>query len=124
MAGHAGTVRSGEYADLHNDKPDAKGRNKLHTQANGKYFEEQHALFDPTQFARPSGTTLGGKPGDMAGYQEHMYEAMCNHDGFIGGNTTLLNMDEQKILNNTIFSAECEYADDEQKNWQSDERTA
>ncbi len=123
MSGHPGTVRVGEYSDLHSSKPGADGTNKLHTQSNGKFFEEQHFLFDESQVARPSGTTLGGKPQDMAGYQEHMYEAPCNHDGFIGGSTIVLQMDERKILENTIFSQKCEYADDEYKTFQSEERS-
>lgn len=123
MAGRPGTPRVGEYRSSHESKPDASGESVLDLQ-NFEKFREQHFLYDPSQAARPSGTTLGGKPGDMAGYQKRMYEAPSNHDGFEGGDSHLVVLDERKVLENHIYSVRCEYADDEQRIWSSDERSA
>lgn len=123
MSGHPGTVRFGDYGEEHKGKPDAEGRDELELQSDDS-FTEQHYLYDPTQRARSMGSTLGDKPGDMAGYQRLLYEAPSNHDGFEGGDGHLVNLDERKVLDNTIFSAPCVYADDFQHNFNSDERTA
>lgn len=123
MAGKPGTVRYGDYGDEHRSKPDAHGRDQLMMQDDGPFIE-QHYLYDPTQRSREMGSTLGDKPGDMAGYQHRMYEAPSNHDGFEGGDAHLSNLDERKVLDTTIFSVPCVYADDFQRNFDSDERTA
>lgn len=123
MAGRAGTPRFGSYDPEHEGKPNSQGQNTLDLQS-GETFREQHFLYDPTQQAREMGTTLGQAPGDMAGYQHHLYEAMCNHDGFEGGDSHLVSLDERKVLESTVYTAPCVYADDNYKTFSSDERTA
>lgn len=122
MAGRAGTPRFGDYGGEHESKPNAQGQDTLDLQS-GDGFEEQHFLYDPTQRSRQMGTTLGDAPQKMAGYQKHQYEAMCNHDGFEGGDAHLISLDERKVLDNTIFSVDCVYADDFQHNFDSSERS-
>lgn len=124
MAGKPGTARFGDYGGEHESKPDTSGRDRLTLQANGEAFVEQHFLYNPTQRSRVMGSTLGDAPGSMAGYTKRMYEAPCNHDGFEGGDARLINLDERKVLDTTIYSQHCVYADDFQRNFDSDERTA
>jgi hypothetical protein len=124
MAGKPGTPRYGRYPNYHDGKPAADGTNTLTLQSEDSEYLEQHFLYDPSQRAREMGTTLGQAPQKMAGYQHRLYEAPANHDAFEGGDAHLSNVDERKALDNTIFSIKCEYADDQQHNWSSSERTA
>lgn len=124
MPGHPGTVRFGDYPNWHEqESPDGSGKEVLRSQADGD-FVEQHFMFNPAEGGRSMGTTLGDAPAQMYDHQKQQYEAPCNHDGFSGGDAHLTNMDEFKVLRNTLNSVKCEYADDQQHNWNSDERTA
>lgn len=124
MPGHPGTVRFGDYPNWHeSEKPGADGREKLRSQADGDFIE-QHFLFNPAEQGRAMGTTLGDKPGDSYSHQKQQYEAAANHDGFTGGDAHLTNLDEYKVLRNTLNSVKCEYSDYEQNISNSSERTA
>ena len=116
MSGRPGTPHFGDYPDIH-----TKAEVKTPVDGPVKKF---HFMFDPAQVSRPMGSTEGGKPG--CGWEPAPRERdyMCNHDGFVGGDMHNLNMDEQKVLQNTIYTVEFEYADDFQHNWGSEERTA
>jgi len=121
MSGTPGTPHFGDFKDVQKkdrvilqsgDGDDADIHTKIHFN------------FDNAQRSRAMGSTLGDAPG--CGWERHdrQVDYMCNHDGYSGGNVHNLNMDEQKVLQNRIYSVECCYADDFQKNYGSDERTA
>lgn len=109
MAGKPGTPRFGSYGNDHESKPNANGQNKVDSQADGSYFTEQHYLYNPAQQSR----NVGQAPAKYYDEQKQQYDAPCNHDGFEGGDIHLVNMDERKVLDLTIFSQKIECADDE-----------
>jgi len=123
MAGRPGSVHVGKYDVDVRDKPNDNGRNNLQLQTDDTFIE-QHTLYDPSQFARDMGTTMGGAP--QRGYEPdpRIYAAECNHDAFQGGDAHLLNLDEGKVICDTVFAVPVVYAGDQQKIFNSDERTA
>jgi hypothetical protein len=123
MAGKAGTPRFGEYITDISGKPGDDGIN-VATQQSGNRFSEQHNLYNPAQQSRPMGTTLGGDPGESYVPGVRIYNAHCNHDGFMGGQDHINQLDEAKVLNETIFAVPYVCADDWFQNSGSDERTA
>lgn len=83
-----------------------------------------HFNFDNSQLGRAMGSTLGDAP--KCGWESHacQYDYMCNHDGYSGGNVHNLNMDEQKVLQNSIYRTKFEYDCDMQRIHGSVERSA
>lgn len=111
MAGTPGTPRFGVPADQTPDHTNPSGTSHMNLQKSGGTFTEIHFQYNPAQKSRPMGTTRGGNPGHDNVYVEHQANYMCNHDGYMGGTTTVMNLDEHKVLTNTIYSIECEWAD-------------
>lgn len=128
MAGNPGTPRFGEYQDAHVTKTDTQGESDVELQSgNGStpdQFSEIHFLYNPALRSREMGSTLGAPPGDYYDRVPRGYDAVSNHDGFFAGDSHLVNLDERKVLNNYIESTRIVCADDFQRNFDSDERTA
>lgn len=112
------------YEDDHEYKPNANGINEVDTQVDDVTFREQHYLFNPSQYSRDMGSTLGDAPGKYYQADGLDYCAPANHDGFMGGDAHLENLDEKKVLDRTIYSVPMICADDWQRNFDSTERTA
>lgn len=121
MSGIPGTPHFGDFPDVQK-----KDKTILQSGDMGEpdAFFKIHQNFDNSQKGREMGSTLGEAP--KCGWEPHNRERayMCNHDGFSGGNSRNLNMDEKKVLQNTIFSTNFEYDYDVQRIHGSDERTA
>lgn len=111
MAGTPGTPRFGMPADQTPDHTNASGLSHATLQKSGGTFTEIHFQYNPAQKSRAMGSTRGADPGHDNEYEEHQSNYMCNHDGFLGGTTTIMNLDERKVLHNTIYSIDCEWAD-------------
>lgn len=109
MAGTPGTARFGVNPDVTPDKTNAQGISHLTLPKSGGVFTETHFLYNPVQRSREMGSTEGAEPGQMWDHVEHQANYMCNHDTFFGGNNVVINMDERKVLTNTIYSIACEY---------------
>lgn len=112
MSGTPGTARFGINPDVTPDKTNSVGISHLSLPKTGGDFAETHFMYNPAQLSRPMGTTQGGAPGQHWEMEPHQYNAMCNHDGFFGGNNVVINMDERKVLHNSIYALPCEYAED------------
>jgi hypothetical protein len=112
MSAHPGTARFGVNTTIHPDKfkagTDGMGKIVLPI---GEPEVETHFVYDPSQASRPMGTTRGGNPGKDFDAEHRQADYMANHDGYVGGRTVNLNLDERKVLHNTIYSVECEWAD-------------
>jgi len=111
MAGKAGTARFGVNPSIHPAEhagPDGMGTIK--TPIDGPWVET-HFAYNPAQASRPMGTTRGGDPGKDFDQTYRQADYMSNHDGYLGGDLHLMNLDERKVLNNTIYSIGCEWAD-------------
>lgn len=111
MAGTPGTPRFGVNTDMTPDHTDSSGSSTMTLPKNGNKWTETHFMYNPAQKSRSMGTTRGGDPGHDNVYVEHQCNYMCNHDGFAGGSNIVLNLDERKVLENTIYSIDCEWAD-------------
>ncbi len=111
MAGSPGTPRFGVNADMTPDKTGADGTSTMTLPKAGNKWTETHFMYNPAQVSRSMGTTRGGDPKHDNEYVEHQANYMCNHDGYAGGRTTNINLDERKVLENTIYSIDCEWAD-------------
>lgn len=111
MAGTPGTPRFGINADQTPTKTAADGSSIMKLPKNGNQWTETHFMYNPTQRSREMGTTRGGNPSHDNVDVEHQSNYMCNHDGYMAGTTTIVQMDERKVLTNTIYSVECEWAD-------------
>lgn len=111
MAGKAGTVRFGINPDTHPGDTSTNGVSQVTVQVDGP-FTEIHYAYNPGRLSREMGTTRGGNPQDSYVKEKRQADYMSNHDGFLGGDLHLFNMDERKILDNTLYSVKCEYADD------------
>lgn len=111
MTGTPGTARFGILPDQTPDHTNSNAVSHLTLQKSGGNFTEYHFAYNPAQRSREMGTTRGSNPGHDNVYEEHQCNYMCNHDSFMGGNTTVMNMDERKVLHNTIYSIGCEWAD-------------
>jgi hypothetical protein len=111
MAGTPGTPRFGILPDMTPDHTSANGTSHMTLQKNGNVWTEEHFAYNPAQKSRAMGTTRGGNPQHDFVYEEHQANYMCNHDGYAGGATIIMNLDERKVLHNTIYSIECEWAD-------------
>ena len=111
MAGTPGTPRFGINPDMTPDHTDASGTSHMRLPKNGNMWTETHFAYNPAQKSRSMGTTRGGNPQHDFVYEEHQSNYMCNHDGYAGGSNIVLNLDERKVLHNTIYSVDCEWAD-------------
>jgi hypothetical protein len=111
MAGKAGTVRFGMNPDEHPGPTSNDGVSKVILPYDGPYTEI-HFAYNPSMKSREMGTTRGGDPGKDYVRDKREADYMSNHDGYSGGDIHLMNMDERKVLNNTVYSAKCEYAGD------------
>jgi hypothetical protein len=111
MAGTPGTARFGVNTDMTPDHTDASGVSHMTLPKNGNQWTETHFMYNPAQKSRAMGTTRGADPGHDNADVEHQHNYMCNHDGFAGGTTTVMNLDERKVLTSTIYSISCEWAD-------------
>lgn len=111
MAGTPGTPRFGVNPDVTPDKTNSVGISHLSLPKTGGDFAETHFMYNPAQVSRDMGSTQGGSP--KGGFEpvEHQSNYMCNHDGFFGGSNIVINMDEHKVLTNTIWSQGIEYAE-------------
>ena len=111
MAGTPGTARFGVNPDV-TDKTNDSGISHMQLPKSGGTFTETHFLYNPAQLSREMGSTEGAAP--KQGFQtvEHQHNYMCNHDGYMAGNNVVANLDERKVLTNSIYSVDCEYAED------------
>src|SRR3954467_14469918 len=108
MAGTPGTPRFGTNADQTPTSTGADGTSTLTLPKSGNKWTETHFLYNPAQKSRVMGTTRGDDPGHDNTDVEHQSNYMCNHDGFMGGTATLMSLDERKVLDNKIYSVECD----------------
>lgn len=111
MAGKAGTVRFGVNPEEHIGTTSTDGMSKVKTPIDGPLLET-HFAYNPAQKPRDMSSTRGSDPGDDYVRTPRQADYMSNHDGYMGGDMHLMNLDERKVLQNTIYSAKCEYADD------------
>lgn len=110
MAGTPGTARFGANPYIYPDHTNDSGISHVNTPMDGPWTET-HFVYNPGQKSRPMGTTRGGNPGQSYQHVEHQSNYMCNHDGYIGGDMHLMNLDERKVLTNKLYSVPCEYSD-------------
>ena len=112
MSARAGTPRFGINKDLHPGRNHAgpDGMGKIELPIDGPYVET-HFSYNPAQASRPMGTTRGSDPGKDFVQQTRQADYMSNHDGYLGGDIHLLNLDERKVLQSTIYSVHCKWAD-------------
>lgn len=111
MTGTPGTARFGINQDITPDETSANGVSHLTLPKNGNIWTETHFMYNPSQHSREMATTRGGNPGKVGDEIKHQSNYMCNHDGFAGGSNIVMNLDERKVLDNTIYSYHCEWAD-------------
>lgn len=117
MAGTPGTARFGVNADQTPTTTGADGTSTLTLPKSGNKWTETHFLYNPAQKSRAMGSTRGEDPGHDFDYVEHQSNYMCNHDGFMGGTSTLMSLDERKVLENKIYSVECESEGSSDNGW-------
>jgi hypothetical protein len=110
MPGKAGTVRFGINPPVHEEKASADGVSRVDLQIDGPW-QELHYAYNPSQYSRPMGSTRGADPGKDNADVKRQADYMSNHDGYLAGDIHLLNNDERKILDNHIYSVNCEWAD-------------
>jgi hypothetical protein len=112
MSAHPGTARFGVNTTIHPDKYKAgvDGMGKIITPEDGPVVET-HFVYNPAQASRPMGTTRGGDPGKDFDKQHRQADYMANHDGYVAGDLHLMSLDERKVVQNTIYSVGCEWAD-------------
>src|ERR1041385_252650 len=103
MTGTPGTARFGVLPDEMPDHTNTSGISHMNLQKSGGTFTELHFMYNPAQRSREMGTTRGGNPGHDFEYEEHQCNYMCNHDGFMGGKATVMNLDDRTVLHNTIY---------------------
>lgn len=111
MAGKAGTVRFGMNPDEHPGTTSVDGVSKVNLPYDGMYTEV-HFAYNPAQKSREMGSTRGADPGTDYVLDRREADYMSNHDGYAGGDIHLMNLDERKTLQNTLYSVKCEYASD------------
>lgn len=111
MTGSPGTPRFGILPDQTPDHTDNNGVSHMNLQKSGGTFTEYHFAYNPAQRSREMSTTRGADPGKDNVDVERQANYMCNHDGFMGGNNVVSNLDERKVLTNTIYAVGCEWAD-------------
>lgn len=124
MAGRGGTPRFGVNRDVHSSETDSNGQSEFKTQNDGEVFNEIHYAYNPGMLSRSMGDTEGAAPGKEYQQVPRQADYPCNHDGYDGGQYHITNLDERKVLDNTIMSTKVVFADDLQHNFNSDERTA
>ena len=112
MSGTPGTARFGVNPDATPDHTNSAGISHMTLPKSGGTFTETHFLYNPVQRSRGMGSTEGTAPGQMWMPIEHQANYMCNHDGYMAGNNVVANLDERKVLTNTIYSIGCEYTDE------------
>jgi|SRR5882724_11350043 len=118
MSGGPGTPRFGEYSDKHKKQTSSSGDSAIALQGDGP-FNEIHYAYKPAQEASP----VGAAPKKYFDTVDRQYDAPSNHDGWFGGDAHLVNLDERKVLDNTIYASKIKCADDEQSISGSDERS-
>lgn len=106
MAGTPGTARFGINPDITPDHTTTDGVSHLTLPKNGNTWTETHFAYNPAQRSREMGTTRGANPGKDNADVTHQPMYMSNHDGYIGGNNIVMNLDERKVLDNKIYSIE------------------
>lgn len=111
MAGRAGTPRFGVNPDEHPGKTSNNGVSKANLPIDGP-LTELHFAYNPVQKSRDMGTTRGGDPGLGYAKDKRDFDYMSNHDGYAGGDIHLMNLDERKVLQNTLYSVPCDHAYD------------
>lgn len=119
MPGYPGTPRFGEYSDKHKKKTDSQGDSQIQLQDGNGKFDEVHFAYKPSQQSRE----VGQPPKKYFETTDRQYDAICNHDGWFGGDAHLSNLDERKVLENYIYSTKIECADDMQDIDGTDERS-
>lgn len=117
MTGTPGTARFGVNPDQTPDHTGNNGVSHMNLQKSGGTFTEYHFSYNPAQRSREMGSTRGGNPGSQFQTVEHQCNYMCNHDGYMGGNNVVANLDERKALHNTIYSQSFEVAEDSASGW-------
>ena len=112
MSGKAGTPRFGVNPSIHPDgyKAGPDGMGKVTLPIDGPWLET-HFAYNPAQRSRDMGTTRGGNPGKDFDATKREADYMSNHDGYMGGDIHMMNLDERKVLQSTIYSVKCEWAD-------------
>src|SRR5258708_554374 len=81
----------------------------------GVAFKKDHFMLHPAQASRAMGSTEGDAPGCGWDKVPRMHDYSSNHDGYSAGNAHNINMDEQKVLQNTVYAAaRFEYSDEQQ----------
>lgn len=110
MSGRPGTPRFGINPDIHNGETSLNGTSSVSMQS-GKDWEEIHFAYNPAQMSRAMGTTRGANPGHDNEDVPHQADYASNHDGYLGGNKVVVNLDERKVLENSVYHINCEWAD-------------
>jgi hypothetical protein len=89
-------------------QPD-EGSNQRQNRENRDYVDKNHPMeMDPTSDASSADRRI------PRGYtpQKNLYDPYCNYDGYEAGNTTIVALDEYKVLENTVFAVPVVYAED------------
>jgi len=96
--------------DEHPGHTSENGVNTLLTPMDGPWTEI-HFAYNPGQKSREMGSTRGADPGKDYVKDRREPAYMSNHDGYTGGDLHLMNLDERKVLSNTIYSVGCEFSE-------------
>lgn len=107
MSGGPGTPRFGTNPDVHTDKTSASGISHISVGEAGERQTETHYAYNENL----GGRSMGEAPGDGFDVQDRQADYPCNHDGYMGGNARLSNLDERKVLDNHIASVKIEFSD-------------
>lgn len=125
MAGQPGTPRFGVNPTIHNKKTDKSGMSQIKVNETGESMDETHYAYNPEMGGRAMGSTIGDAPCKCYQVVDRQADYYCEHDGYIGGNARLMNIDERKALDNYIMSQNVVFAEDEVgQTYNSDERSA
>lgn len=113
MAGKAGTPRFGINPDSHAPGDRKSGPNGIthDTLPDGTNLREVHYAYNPAFHSRD----VDQAPARCYVEEDRQPEYMSNHDGYVGGNVHNIEMDERKVLDNTINSVKVKYEADQQK---------
>lgn len=110
MAGKAGTPRFGiNPSDESSYKAGSDGIGYKDL-PDGTKQEEIHYTYNPAYQAR----AVGQAPGRCYEQEKRQADYMANHDGYVGGMAHNLELDERKVLDNTINSVKVKYEADDQ----------
>lgn len=111
MAGRPGTARFGVNPEIHEGKTNDSGISKVGLPIDGPWTET-HFMYNPGQVSRDMGSTRGSDPQEKWIQVPRQSDYFCNHDGYIGGDVHLMNLDERKVFETGLYSIDCEYAED------------